>query len=252
MVREDRDLEAMLRERTEMRSELVLIAKSQQYTVFAFATVLIGVGSVYWKDTLIADPRSRSLILFFLSQIEMLFMFQLISLTSSMVVHSRYVAALESRINALCGTDVSLWESRVTQACLCHPRGSSFWSVLCMALLGGMLLVFALAVTFQQNDSYVLGAILLVEIAAGVAMLIQLHFEPSRSARIIAAAFENEGEHESKVAEKSAEIAPKRAADCVTCHAQHRHVAKRRRWITCRSFRSKRLRWCAMFSFRPE
>ena len=189
MANDDGSFEAMLRERSELRGEIALLIRGQQQAILAFVTVLIFVGGVHWGEGVVPDPKTRSHVLFFLTQIEMFFMFYMMALFSNLGVHSRYIAALEQRINNLCGNDVNLWESRVSLACLFHPRGTFLWSIVAMLTLALALFVFILVITFQQINSFLYGAVFSLEIVAFIALLVYLVLEPSRTARFIESSF---------------------------------------------------------------
>jgi hypothetical protein len=181
MVNQKDKLEVMLRERSDLRQEIILLTKGQVQVVKAFVTVLIFVAGVYWGETLIPDQKARSHILFFLTQMEVFFIFYMIALFSNIGVHSRYIAELERQINNLCGGEkISRWESEVSLACLFHPRGGFLWAMIAMTTMALALFVFILIVTFHEINSLLHGMILALEVGAFLGLLVYVALEPRR------------------------------------------------------------------------
>lgn len=77
-------------------------------------------------------------------------MIYMIQFSANMGVHSRYIAALERRINELCKNNVALWESKVVLSCLFHPCASFSWAMVTMMTLAIGLLLIASWFTSQQ------------------------------------------------------------------------------------------------------
>jgi hypothetical protein len=188
MTLENPALEALLRERSDHRQEIVSISRAQQHAVVGFITVLAMLAGVYWGRNVTANPESRNALLFFLTQVEVFVLFYQLSLFANISAHARYVAELEEHINEHCGP-VSLWESRLCLPLLYAPRGSFFWSLVAMGLLGAALFSVAIGLIFATIDSFFYGVTITTEIVAFLAALVLTASEPARTNRFIRGAF---------------------------------------------------------------
>jgi hypothetical protein len=145
---EKEQLEAILRERDELRQEIIFFQKGQQQAILAFLTTLGIWAGAYWGGKI--DESFLPYVLLFLTQVEVFVLVYMMQFASNMGVHSRYIAALEKRINELCESNVTLWESKVVTSCLFHPGANFYWTTMVMTVLPIGLLLTASWYTAQK------------------------------------------------------------------------------------------------------
>jgi len=167
----------MSEERGGLRSEIMDMQKSMHQVVFAFVTVAGLVAGLYWNQQIVPDKTARNFLLFALTQVDYFFGLFLISLASNQNVHAAYIRALEGEINRLCGRPVNLWETSLTKRYLFSPRGAFFWIIGAGLVFLFVVFGFLVVVAFPAINTFLGGALLVLELSSLAAFAIWTLFE---------------------------------------------------------------------------
>ncbi len=82
---------AIISERSDLRSEIIQMVKSMHQAAFALVTVSVMMAGLYLKKDIITDENSRMPVLFFLTQVLVFLQFVLVVLTANHNVHAGYI-----------------------------------------------------------------------------------------------------------------------------------------------------------------
>jgi hypothetical protein len=145
-------VDAICQERHGLRLEVIQMESAMHRAVLVFVTIFGLFAGIYWDTRVIPDRSTRAILLGGVTQIEFFLALFILSLYLNLSVHVGYIRALEKKINQLCGTTITAWDSQITRDFLGHPRGAFFW-------LQGLL--------FFTLSFFFVGALLLVSYQIG-------------------------------------------------------------------------------------
>jgi hypothetical protein len=150
---------AICQERHGLRLEVIQMEASMHRAVLAFVTVAGIFAGIYWDKRVIPDGPTRGILLLGLTQIEFFMALFMLSLYVNQNVHVGYIRALEEKINQVCGSKITAWDSQITKNFLGHYGSAFFW------LQAALFLTLA---------SFFIGAIMLVSHQIGKSWVIFL------------------------------------------------------------------------------
>jgi hypothetical protein len=123
-----RDLvDAICQERHGLRLEVIQMEASMHRAVLGFVTIAGVFAGIYWDKRVIPDVSTRAILLAGLTQVEFFMALFMLSLYVNQNVHVGYIRALEGKINQVCGSTITAWDSHITRGFLGHYRAAFFW-----------------------------------------------------------------------------------------------------------------------------
>lgn len=177
-------LQAICADREAHRAEIVAEKSDTMHLLFAFLAFAAGAAGVYWDDTIIKDPITRSWLLFAAAQIEFVLALFWLQLFVDMETHSAYVATLERKINELVGEPVATWESGLIRSYYATPRSAAFRNGIVLTVMFVVLFLGLMGMAAIRAKSVLPVAILVIEVAVYAFSAIAAIKEPIRVARI--------------------------------------------------------------------
>ena len=163
---------ALLAERRDMRDDMLLFEKGLTKTLAAGLIAALAIVAGALDPRIIPDADARGPLLFVLTQIQAFCVFFCFFLLANMNAHAGHVAALEERINLICGERLALWESEAVSRHVWHPAGASLWAMGATLLVALGIMLLAAVVSFKHLPYAVCKGIIALEFAVGLALFV--------------------------------------------------------------------------------
>lgn len=162
MADQDPRISAMISERSELRHEVVAFEQNIHNTLIYFFTLIGASAGVLFDQKIITDPGVRSILLFSLSQMEIILAFYVVSVMSNVNVHTAYIEALDMKLNKLMGENVALWETSAAGKHLYKPTGPFILSLACVIIfMASFLVILATQSKGLFDNTFIIGFVLL-------------------------------------------------------------------------------------------
>lgn len=165
-------IDAICSERTNLRQEIIGFEHSSAQATFAFLALVGVFAGIYWKPEFINDSSNRAIILILISQVQFFLALFVLTLHGCVQAQISYIAALEEKINKLCGDTVNIWESRVSRNYIIHQRAPFLWGIILQTFLMIVLFVTALILALREVSRVLAFAAIMVELAVVLTFLI--------------------------------------------------------------------------------
>lgn len=109
-------VEAICKERSDLRSEMIGFEQSMHKAMFSFIALLAVFAGLYWKKEIVPDDTTRRSLLIVITQLQFFLALFVVGIAHCVTVAAAYIGALEKKINELADETISLWDSKVSPA----------------------------------------------------------------------------------------------------------------------------------------
>jgi hypothetical protein len=168
---EDNILDILLREKRELRDEIIAMQKSIHRIVFVFLTVAVAVAGIFFNQYFSSNTEYKGYLTFILIQIEIGMSTFLISLIAHQNVSAGYIAAIENKINKIAGKNYLIYENKLSPIFTYGLRGPSIYTIIITVIFYLAVLFTLIYIGYSTIAFFWFGIVLTLEIIIVLVLL---------------------------------------------------------------------------------
>ena len=114
MIEDSTKAELISAQIVSLRSELVEYAKVVHQAIFGWLALAGAMVGALWNEQVVPNQEIRAILTFAGAQVQLFLVLIVLAAASNQMAHAGAIAALEIRMNQLCGERLAIWDSEVS------------------------------------------------------------------------------------------------------------------------------------------